>query len=124
MMITGVSSLSNPQRITYFTGAYPSACGKTSTAMIPGNTVVGDDIAYLRPSEDGKCRAVNIEHGIFGIIQDVNPEDDPLIYNALTTPRELIFSNVLAAEGTPYWLGMGAKEIPEKGTNFSGEWWN
>ncbi len=33
---------------TYFTGAYPSACGKTSTAMVPGEQVVGDDIAYFR----------------------------------------------------------------------------
>jgi len=32
-------------RVTYFTGAFPSGCGKTSTAMIPGQSVVGDDIA-------------------------------------------------------------------------------
>ncbi|HHU36948.1 MAG TPA: phosphoenolpyruvate carboxykinase (GTP), partial [Treponema sp.] len=32
-------------RKTYFCGAYPSACGKTSTAMIPGEQIVGDDIA-------------------------------------------------------------------------------
>jgi phosphoenolpyruvate carboxykinase (GTP) len=36
------------KRVTYFTGAFPSACGKTSTAMLPGQTIVGDDIAYLR----------------------------------------------------------------------------
>ena len=33
------------KRITYAAGAYPSACGKTSTAMLPGQTIVGDDIA-------------------------------------------------------------------------------
>ena len=27
-------------RVTYFTGAYPSACGKTSTAMISGQTII------------------------------------------------------------------------------------
>lgn len=110
-----------PGRTTYFTGAFPSACGKTSTAMLPGQSIVGDDIAYLRKI-DGQIRAVNVEKGIFGIIQDVNPDDDPLIYEALTTPREVIFSNVLVSDGTPYWLGMG-QEPPEKGINFSGEWY-
>lgn len=122
MLITGIKSLKN-ERITYFTGAYPSACGKTSTAMIPGHTIVGDDIAYLKVDTTGNCRAVNIECGIFGIIQDVNPIDDPLIYKALTTPRELIFSNVLINNGKPYWLGMGNEEIPNNGTNFFGEWY-
>ena len=35
-------------RVTYLLGAFPSACGKTSTAMLPGETIVGDDIAFLR----------------------------------------------------------------------------
>src|SRR4030042_6952157 len=35
-------------RKTYFAGAFPSACGKTSTAMLPGETILGDDIAYIR----------------------------------------------------------------------------
>ncbi|HAJ31857.1 MAG TPA: phosphoenolpyruvate carboxykinase (GTP) [Candidatus Atribacteria bacterium] len=107
-------------RVTYFTGAFPSGCGKTSTAMIPGQSVVGDDIAYLKKI-NGVVRAVNVENGIFGIIRDVNPQDDPLIYQALTTPREMIFSNVLINDGIPYWLGMG-KDIPDKGINHSGEW--
>jgi len=118
MFVMGVK---NKGRKTFFTGAFPSACGKTSTAMIPGNTIVGDDIAYIRPGEDGKAYAVNIESGIFGIIQDVNPKDDPVIYNALTTPRELIFSNILVKNKVPYWLNMG-KELPSSGINFSGEW--
>jgi phosphoenolpyruvate carboxykinase (GTP) len=119
MFIMGVHGKKG--RTTYFTGAYPSACGKTSTAMLPGQTIVGDDIAYLR-KVDGKVRAVNVERGIFGIIQDVNPDDDPLIYQALTTPREIIFSNVLTYKGVPYWMGMG-KDIPEEGVNFSGKWY-
>ncbi|MHC2994595.1 MAG: phosphoenolpyruvate carboxykinase (GTP) [Candidatus Atribacteria bacterium] len=119
MFIMGVHGPGS--RVTYFTGAFPSACGKTSTAMIPGQTIIGDDIAYLRKI-DGKVRAVNVESGIFGIIRDVNEEDDPLIYHALTTPRELIFSNVLIKEGKPYWMGM-KKEIPDNGINFSVEWY-
>lgn len=122
MLVAGVHP-PGKKRVTYFVGAYPSACGKTSTAMISGNSIVGDDIAYLRIDRDRNCRAANIEHGIFGIIQDVNPTDDPLIYKALTTPRELIFSNVLVTNGIPYWLGMGRNDIPDSGFNFSGEWW-
>ena len=109
-----------PGRVTYFTGAFPSACGKTSTAMIPGQTIVGDDIVYMK-NVNGELRAVNVENGIFGIIQDVNPNDDPLIYEALTTPREVIFSNILVNDGTPYWLGMGCN-TPKEGENFSGQW--
>ncbi len=107
-------------RVTYFAGAFPSACGKTSTAMIPGETIVGDDIAYFRRI-DGQARAVNVEVGIFGIIQDVKAKDDPAIYQVLTTPGEVIFSNVLVADGKPYWLGMG-QELPKEGVNFSGRW--
>ena len=108
-------------RVTYFTGAFPSMCGKTSTAMIPGQTIIGDDIAYIRPGEGGQAYAVNVEQGIFGVIQDVNPKDDPLISKILTSPRELIFSNILIKDNEPFWLGMG-QEMPKAGMNFSGEW--
>lgn len=120
MFVMGVHP-EGKERVTYFTGAYPSACGKTSTAMIPGQTVVGDDIAYLRPFDDEYCHAVNIEQGLFGIIRDVNAVDDPEIFKALTTPRELIFSNVLIHDGKPYWLGDG-RDHPSEGTNHSGQW--
>jgi len=120
MFIMGIRP-ENKDRITYFTGAFPSACGKTSTAMVPGQLIVGDDIAYIRKGADGRAYTVNIEQGIFGIIEDVNPVDDPVIYEALTTPRELIFSNVLVKDNKPYWLGMG-KPLPEEGENFSGTW--
>ncbi|GAH40112.1 unnamed protein product, partial [marine sediment metagenome] len=83
--------------------------------------IVGDDIAYLRMWEDGYTHAVNIEKGIFGIIKDVNPKNDPVIYEALITPRELIYSNVLIKNGKPYWLGMG-KDHPKEGFNYSGNW--
>jgi phosphoenolpyruvate carboxykinase (GTP) len=107
-------------RKTYFAGAFPSACGKTSTAMLPGETILGDDIAYLRPI-DSVARAVNVESGIFGIIQDVNHADDQLIYKVLTNPGEIIFSNILVKDGKPFWLGMGS-ELPKEGTNYTGAW--
>lgn len=109
-------------RKTYFAGAYPSACGKTSTAMIPGEQVVGDDIAYFR-NIDGEFKAVNVEQGIFGIIKDVNTKDDPVIFDNLMIPQELIFSNVLQGpDNNPYWLGSGL-ETPDKGNNHSGPDW-
>ena len=119
MFIMGVHGKKG--RTTYFTGAFPSACGKTSTAMLPGQSIVGDDIAYMKKI-NGEVRAANVEKGIFGIIADVNPEDDPVIYQALTTKREIIFSNVLIKNGIPYWMGMG-KDLPEEGINYSGEWY-
>ena len=51
MFIMGIKP-EGKNRISYFTGAFPSACGKTSTAMVPGQTIVGDDIAYLREWDD------------------------------------------------------------------------
>jgi phosphoenolpyruvate carboxykinase (GTP) len=108
-------------RRTYFCGAYPSACGKTSTAMIPGEKIVGDDIAYFR-NIDGAFRAVNVEFGMFGIIKDVNEEDDPVIFENLMKEQELLFTNVLMGpDRHPYWLGMGV-DTPEKGRNHFGIW--
>ncbi len=118
MMLMGVHGPKG--RKTYFAGAFPSACGKTSTAMLPGETILGDDIAYIREI-DGVARAVNVEAGIFGIIKDVNPVDDTTIWSVLHNPGEIIFSNVLVKDGNPYWLGMGT-ELPKEGINFSGEW--
>lgn len=108
-------------RVTYFAGAFPSACGKTSTSMLPGQTIIGDDIAYFR-KKAGQIRCVNVEKGIFGIIRDVNAENDPVIYEALTKPCEVIFSNVLFDDkNKPHWLGMGS-ELPAEGINHSGKW--
>ncbi len=118
MFLSGVHGKGG--RKTYLAGAFPSACGKTSTAMLPGETILGDDIAYFR-AVDGRCMAANAESGIFGIIQNVNAKDDPAIWDVLTTPGEVIFSNVLITDKKPYWLGMG-EEPPADGENFSGAW--
>ena len=110
------------QRTTYFCGAYPSACGKTATAMIPGETIVGDDIAYFRKLE-GRFRAANVERGIFGIIKDVNANDDPVIFDTLMSEQEMIFSNVLTGpDNNPYWQGMDV-DAPTEGGNHSGPGW-
>ncbi len=109
-------------RRTYFSGAYPSACGKTSTAMIPGQSIVGDDIIYARVF-DGVLRAVNVECGIFGIIENVNAIDDPEIFNVLTHEGECIFSNVLVSDdGVPYWTGSNVEPPAAGGKHFTGRW--
>ncbi|MBQ9818270.1 MAG: phosphoenolpyruvate carboxykinase (GTP) [Proteobacteria bacterium] len=120
MFLMGVHGKNN--RITYFSGAYPSACGKTSTAMIPGQSIVGDDIIYAREF-DGELRAVNVERGIFGIIENVNAIDDPEIFNVLTHEGECIFSNVLISDdGVPYWTGSEVDPPKAGGKHYTGHW--
>ncbi len=119
MFLTGVFGPGG--RKTYLAGAFPSACGKTSTAMLPGETILGDDIAYFRVV-DGRCMAANAEAGIFGIIQNVTAKSDPEIWEVLTKSGEVIFSNLLVKDGKPYWLGMGS-ETPSSGENYSGDWY-
>ncbi len=119
MLIVGVHGPGG--RITYFTGAFPSLCGKTSTATVPGELIVGDDIAYLR-QVNGQVRAVNVEKGIFGIIDGVNSVHDPLIWKVLRSPGEVIFSNVLVTNDYQvYWHGMDGP-CPPEGVNYTGRW--
>jgi len=120
MFITGIEGPGG--RITWVTGAAPSGCGKTTTAMA-GDQFVGDDLAQMWRAPDGTIRSVNPECGIFGIVADVNREGDPLLMNCLRHPgTEVIWSNVLIDEnGVPHWTGNGETQ-PEKGFNFQGEW--
>ena len=120
MFITGIDGPGG--RITWLTGAAPSGCGKTTTAMA-GNYFVGDDLAQLWIDAQGSVRAVNPECGIFGIVADVNWEGDPILMACLREPgTEVIWSNVLVDEnGVPHWVGNG-EEIPRKGINFQGPW--
>lgn len=108
-------------RVSYFTGAFPSMCGKTSTCMIRGERLVGDDLSFIR-NMDGEARAVNVENGVFGIVQGINPDDDPEIWKVLHSDAEIIFSNILVKDGIPYWTGMPG-EIPDEGENHSGRWY-
>jgi phosphoenolpyruvate carboxykinase (GTP) len=120
MFITGIQG---PQgRITWITGAAPSGCGKTTTAMA-GDHFVGDDLAQMWIAQDGTIRSINPECGIFGIVADVNREGDPLLMKCLREPgTEVIWSNVLIDDnGVPHWTGNGEPH-PDKGFNFQGPW--
>jgi len=120
MFITGIQGPNN--RVTWFAGAAPSGCGKTTTAMA-GSVFIGDDLAQMWIAKDGSIRSVNPECGIFGIVEDVNLEGDPLLMKVLRRPgQEVIWSNVLVDEKkVPHWVGNNEK-APEKGFNFQGEW--
>ncbi len=121
MFITGLTGPGG--RKTFFAGAAPSGCGKTTTAMI-GDDFIGDDLAQIWIAPDGTLRAVNPEKGIFGIVQNVNAQGDPLLIKALREPGvEVIWTNVLVtADGRPRWVGDG-EPVPERGVNYTGEWW-
>ena len=120
MFITGIHGPNG--RVTWVAGAAPSGCGKTTTAMA-GNVFIGDDLAQMWIAEDGSIRSVNPEAGIFGIVEDVNLEGDPLLMKVLRKPgHEVIWSNVLIDEKkVPHWIGNN-EEHPDKGFNFQGEW--
>jgi phosphoenolpyruvate carboxykinase (GTP) len=120
MFITGIEAPGG--RVTWCTGAAPSGCGKTTTAMA-GNHFVGDDLAQMWIADDGSIRSINPECGIFGIVEDVNWEGDPLLMELLRKPgAEVIWSNVLIDENdVPRWTGDG-EDPPLKGNNFQGAW--
>ena len=120
MFITGIAGPEG--RVTWCTGAAPSGCGKTTTAMA-GDFFIGDDLAQMWIHDDGSIRSVNPECGIFGIVEDVNWEGDPKLMELLRKPgTEVIWSNVLIDEnGVPHWTGNG-EEPPLMGHNFQGAW--
>ncbi len=120
MFITGIEAPGG--RITWCTGAAPSGCGKTTTAMA-GHHFVGDDLAQMWIDENGSIRSINPECGIFGIVEDVNREGDPYLMKLLREPgTEVIWSNVLIDEnGVPHWTGNG-EDPPLRGKNFQGDW--
>jgi len=129
MLVLGIEKPNG--KISYISGAFPSACGKTNLAMlVPPKSLekkgykvwtVGDDIAWMKPDSKGSLCAVNPESGFFGVLPGTNSKTNK---NAMITMKKnSIYTNVLLKPDLTVWWEDGDGPAPPSGRDWKGNSW-